>query len=69
MDKSEVIEGQPGNSEVKLSSAPQLLPNQAFLRDECTGTCVTFWTGDVRYKSLAELRALIEVMAGLCRCF
>ena len=31
MDKSEVIEGQPGSSEVKLSSASQLLPNQAFL--------------------------------------
>jgi RNA-directed DNA polymerase len=27
--------------------------NQAFLRDECTGTCVTHWTGDIRYKSLA----------------
>ena len=24
---------------------------------ECTGTSVTLWTGDIRYKSLAELRA------------
>jgi len=32
-------------------------------RDECTGTSVTLWTGDMRYKSLAELRACIEVVA------
>jgi serine phosphatase RsbU (regulator of sigma subunit) len=24
---------------------------------ECTGASVTLWTGDIRYKSLAELRA------------
>jgi len=30
-------------------------------RGECTGTSVTHWTGDIRYKSLAELRAQIEV--------
>jgi hypothetical protein len=29
----------------------------SLLRDECTGTSVTHWTGDIRYKSLAELRA------------
>ncbi|HTF67180.1 MAG TPA: hypothetical protein VK638_31305, partial [Edaphobacter sp.] len=28
----------------------------SLLRDECTGTSVTLWTGDIRYKSLAESR-------------
>jgi hypothetical protein len=31
------------------------------LRAECNGTCVTFWTGDIRYKSLAGLRARLKV--------
>ena len=35
-----------------------LLPAGAFVAGaECTGTSVTLWTGDIRYKSLAELRA------------
>ena len=27
-------------------------------RDECTGTSVTHWTGDIRYKSLCGVEGL-----------
>jgi hypothetical protein len=27
--------------------------NRPLLGGECTGTCVTLWTGDIRYKPLA----------------
>jgi hypothetical protein len=30
--------------------------NAAGPRSECTGTCVTLWTEDIRYKSLAAPR-------------
>jgi hypothetical protein len=33
------------------------IPLLIALHRECTGTSVTHWTGDIRYKSLAELRA------------
>ena len=39
------------------------------LRDECTGTSVTHWTGDIRYKSLAAVRLEFGFVTGLCCCF
>ena len=33
-----------------LSSAPRKARKPSLLRDECTGTCVTLWTGHIRYK-------------------
>jgi hypothetical protein len=32
-------------------------PKDMAVDGECTGTSVTLWTGDIRYKSLTELRA------------
>jgi hypothetical protein len=34
----------------------------SLLRDECTGTSVTLWTGHIRYKSLAVKGPRIEAL-------
>jgi hypothetical protein len=41
----------------------------SLLRDECTGTSVTHWTGDIRYKPHAELRAQFVVYGGALPLF
>jgi hypothetical protein len=37
--------------------------------DECTGTSVTLWTGDIRYKSLALQGLELRFCVCLCRCW
>ena len=52
--------------------APALAEKQQqkpFLRGERTGTCVTDWTGDIRYKPLAELRAQFVIYGGALPLF
>src|ERR1700744_3234943 len=34
--------------------------NQVQFRAECTGTCITLWTWDIRYKPLAEAMIRLE---------
>jgi hypothetical protein len=41
----------------------------SLLRDECTGTSVTLWTGDIRYKSLAVPGLKLTFTVGFHRCF
>jgi hypothetical protein len=41
----------------------------SLLMGECTGTSVTLWTGDIRYKSLAVPGLKLTFTVGFHRCF